>query len=89
MDKGKFAGRLRKEMIFPPNKKTEKNIMRLKNKLIIRDRPRRFTDSLSDFGSTIASSYLNEDNIIIIPTKLRYTEYIPNDSGEKNLLSIG
>lgn len=58
-------------------------------KLIRRDSPRRFVDSLSDFGSTIASSYRSEDNITIMPTRLEYTEKIPKDPGEKSRVSIG
>jgi adenine-specific DNA glycosylase len=68
---GKFDGRLRKEIIFPPNKKTRENIKRLMTKLIINERPTRFIDSLSDFGSTIASSYRKEEITMIIPTRLK------------------
>ena len=71
MGTGKFAGKLRKEMTFLPNNKTNENIMRLIKKLMIRESPRRFVDSLSDFGSTIASSYRKEENTMIIPTRLR------------------
>lgn len=68
---GKDSGRLRKVMIFLPKIKIRMNKMRLKKKLITRERPSKFIDSLSDFGSTIASSYLKEDNTIIIPIMLR------------------
>jgi hypothetical protein len=42
----------------------------LKQKLKIMDNPNTFADSLSVFGKTIASSYLNEDITIIIPIRL-------------------
>jgi hypothetical protein len=86
---GKFDGRLRKEIILPPNRYTRINMIRLTVKFRISERPTRFIDSLSDLGSTIASSYLKEEITIMIPTRLRYTEKIPNDSGEKSLLSTG
>jgi len=88
-DTGKPDGRFRKTMIFLPRRSTNMNMKRLKTKLIITDRPTRLIDSLSDFGKTIASSNLKDDITIIIPTRLRYTEYIPKDSGENNLLRIG
>ena len=37
---------------------------------------------LSFFGNIIASSYLNDEIIISIPIKLRYTAYAPKISGE-------
>jgi hypothetical protein len=86
---GKFEGRLRKEVIFPPRRYTRINMIRLTAKFIINESPTRFIDSLSDFGSTMASSYLKEEITIMIPTRLRYTEKIPNDSGEKSLLRTG
>ena len=71
MATGKFDGKLRKEMIFLPNNNTNEKKIRLIKKLRISESPRRFVDSLSDFGSTIASSYLKEEKTIIIPTRLR------------------
>ena len=53
------------------------------------ERPTRLIDSLSDFGKTIVSSYLNEHNITIMPIILKYADKIPKDSGEYSLLSIG
>jgi hypothetical protein len=44
---------------------------RLIMKFIEIDRNNRFAESLSFLGKTIASSYLNDDAIIIIPTKER------------------
>jgi ABC-type transporter lipoprotein component MlaA len=76
-------------MIFPPSISTIKKRSRSNKKLKISDKHNRFADSLSVFGRTIASSNLSEDITIIIPIKLTYTEYIPNDSGEKNLLRNG
>jgi hypothetical protein len=68
---GKLAGRLRNDLILPPRIRTSINIRRLKQKLMKRDKPTRFIDSLSDLGNTIVSSYLNEHNITIMPTMLR------------------
>jgi len=38
--------------------------------------------SLSFLGNMMASSYLNDEIIINIPIKLRYTAYAPKISGE-------
>jgi hypothetical protein len=53
---GKFEGRLRNKISFFPKIRTKQKMIKLNRKLIISDKPRRFIDSLSDFGSTIVSS---------------------------------
>jgi hypothetical protein len=76
-------------IIFFPNNRTRENIIIFIVKFISRASPSTFVDSLSDFGRTIASSYLNADRITIIPTRLVYTEKIPKDSGENSRVSTG
>ena len=88
-DTGKFSGRFRNALIPSPDNSTIIRIVRLIVRLNINESPRRLTDSLSDFGRTMASSYLSDDATIIIPTRLRYTEYIPKSSAVKSLLSRG
>ena len=53
------------------------------------DRNNRFAESLSFRGNTIASSYLKDEIIRIMPTNERYTEKVPKTSGEKYLRRKG
>jgi hypothetical protein len=82
-------GRFRNEIIFPPFINTIKKRRRSNKKLKIRARLKTFADSLSVLGRTMASSNRREEITIMILIKLRYTEYIPKDSGEKNRLRNG
>ncbi len=81
---GNVEGRLRNKMIFSPFNITTVKRRELNIRLKISERLNTLTDSLSVLGSTIALSYLRDEITIIIPIRLRYTEYIPKDSGEKN-----
>jgi hypothetical protein len=68
---GKFDGRFRKVIIFPPVIMTNTKRRRSNMKLKISARLKTFADSLSVFGRTMASSYLREEITIIIPIRLR------------------
>ena len=54
-----------------PQNKTIMNSIKFIIKLIRIDKTNKFAESLSLRGKTIASSYLKEDAIIIIPTNER------------------
>ncbi len=63
--------------------------MRLKTKFNITDRKKTAIASLSFSGIIIASSYLNEEMTINIPSRLIYTLYAPKVSGVNDLLRSG
>jgi hypothetical protein len=68
---GKFFGRFRNSIILSPNKITIKKRKRLNKKLKISARLNTFTESLSFFGRTIASSNLNEEITVTILIRLK------------------
>jgi hypothetical protein len=63
--------------------------MRLKTKFNITDRKKTAIASLSFSGIIIASSYLNEEITINIPSRLIYTLYAPKVSGVNDLRRRG
>jgi hypothetical protein len=76
-------------IIFLPQIRMTRKMIRFIIKLEISDRKSRLADSLSVFGRTIASSYLKVVKTVRIPIILRYTSNVPKVSGEKMRARIG